>query len=66
MYMSMVTDAISNCTDGDIHLIGGQSELEGTLEVCLEGAWGSVCDDYWGNEETGIVCHQLGYTSTGL
>ena len=63
--MSVITEEITDCVDGDIRLIGGQSELEGTLEVCLNGTWGSVCDDYWGYEETGIVCHQLGYTSTG-
>ena len=64
--MSVVTGVIPNCTDGDIRLIGRQSELEGTLEVCLDGTWGSVCDNVWGYEETGVVCHQLGHTSTGL
>ena len=66
LYMSVVTDIIPDCTEGDIRLIGGQSELEGTLEVCLNGTWGSVCDNFWGYEETGVVCHQLGRTSTGL
>ena len=62
----MVTDENTDCVDGDVRLIGGQSELEGTLEICLNGTWGSVCDDVWGYEETGVVCNRLGYTSTGL
>jgi len=62
----VVTEEITDCIHGGIRLIGGQSELEGTVEVCLNGTWGSVCDDFWRYEETGVVCNQLGYTSTGL
>ena len=28
----------SNCTDGDVHLVGGVSQYQGRVEVCLNKA----------------------------
>ena len=61
----------TNCTDGDVRLIGGLNEYEGTVEVCLNHIWGSVCRstsyyDYWGIQEGEVVCGQLGYQRLGL
>ena len=49
----------SNCTDGNVRLVGGTSQYEGRLEVCVNKAWGTVCDDSWGSAEAKIVCKQL-------
>jgi len=42
-------------------LFGGQSIAEGTVEICMGGVWGSVCDDSWGRDDAAVVCQQLGF-----
>ena len=37
----------------------------GRIEVCKEGAWGTVCDDYFDEVAAGVACRQLGYSSKG-
>ncbi len=46
-------------------MVGGSSELEGRVEVCSGGVWGTVCDDGWRNVDARVVCGQLGYASAG-
>ena len=54
------------CTQGDIRLLGGTSELEGRVEFCNNNQWGTVCDDAWGTPDATVVCRQLGFSTTGL
>ena len=44
-------------------MIGGDS-VRGTVQVCIKGVWGSVCDQSWGLTDANLVCKQLGHSSS--
>ena len=52
------------CNDGDIQLVNGD-ERNGTVQVCIGGVWGTVCDDRWDDADASVVCRQLGFPSEG-
>ena len=53
------------CSDGDIRLSGRQNSTEGRVEICFNNQWGTVCDDFWSNDDGNVVCRQLGFSPTG-
>jgi len=55
----------TGCTNDTIRLVGGRSSNEGRVEICINGVWGSVCDDNWDNYDARVVCRQLGLPYTG-
>ena len=52
----------SNCSDGELRLSGAALTNQGRLEVCVNGAWGSVCDSQgvFTTDEATVACRQLG------
>ena len=40
--------------------------LEGRVEVCINNAWGTVCDNFFGQEDAETVCASIGgFNRTG-
>ena len=63
--MLCLIDKNFSCDDGDIRLVGGKNINEGRVEVCYNNQYGTVCDDFWDNNDASVVCHQLGFKSEG-
>ena len=50
--------------NGEIRLYSGTNNASGRVEVCLDGLWGTVCDDGWKSNDATTVCRQLGYSGS--
>ena len=52
----------SGCTEGDVHLAGGETAMEGRVEVCHNQTWWAVQgSSYWDYRDATVVCRHLHY-----
>ena len=60
------TSSSTGCTDGEVRLVGGSNETEGTVEVCHNKTWGMVSGLGWGEEDARVTCRQLQFSVEGM
>lgn len=53
------------CTSGEIRLSGSNFDRHGRVEVCLNGNWGTICNNSVDNTDTSVICRQLGFSPYG-
>ena len=61
-----ITTPYANCTDGQLRLVGGANIREGRVEICINNAWGTICDDeLFGTQDAIVVCTQMEFSDRG-
>ncbi|WAR22473.1 DMBT1-like protein [Mya arenaria] len=45
----------------DVRLFGGQSEMEGRVEIKSMDIWGTICKDGFDMKEADVICNMIGF-----
>ena len=75
-----IQNDVVECLEGSVKLLNPDASTEselppydlikdqvarGTVLICINGNYGTVCDDTWDNQDASVVCNQLGYSPYG-
>ena len=47
-------------TNSTITVDNGGHHLAGGLQICVDRMWGTVCQNWWDDNDTTVACQQLG------
>ncbi len=48
-----------------MQLTSNTSSASGKVEVCVNGIWVTICDDFWRPPDAEVVCQQLSGSNQG-
>ena len=54
-----------DCSDGELRLQNGSSVREGRVEICVNRAWGTICNHNYGITDAQTICSQQTFSREG-
>ena len=54
-----------DCSDGELRLQNGSSVREGRAEICVNRAWGTICNHNYGITDAQTICLQQTFAREG-
>lgn len=64
--MVIDTSIARNCRHGDIRLVGGATQTEGEVDICVNDIWYKMCASSLSYEIATVVCNSLGFPSQSI
>ena len=68
-----ISTDFADCMTGEVRLTDFSDNTEedsrqGTIQICINNAWGSVCnDDFFDSTDAAVLCKQLpGFNTNGI
>ena len=70
-FFTAVGATYNNCSDGELRLMGGLTDYQGRVEICINNLWGTICYsssryNYWDINDARVVCRNLGHQELGI
>ena len=65
MLLTKLCTDYTDCQDKALRLVGGSTNREGRVEMCIDGRWGAIKVCREPNriaEVVGILCYRLGFS----
>ena len=56
---------VGDCSDGELRRQNGSSVREGRVEICVNRAWGTICNHNYGITDAQTICSQLTFAREG-
>lgn len=61
LQLVLMLPGVNSQRNGDVKLVNGPTNYQGTVAIYYNNTWGTLCDDSWQYADAHVICKQLGF-----